>query len=97
MFAFITTLEETLRADLRRARLWADRPSNSEALECASHLAERIGATEVCHLLRTALRHPQRRALLIELAQERMGRTPDGDQDAAPEAQAEPEPEPSAP
>jgi hypothetical protein len=73
VFAFVTTLDETLRADLRRARIWADTPSNTDALQGAVHLAERLGEIEICNLLRTAIRLPERRILLIELAQERLG------------------------
>ena len=72
MFAFVTSLDETLRADIRRAKVWADTPTNVEALECAAHLAERLGEQEVCNLLRTAIRMPDRRAFLIQLAEERM-------------------------
>lgn len=72
MFASVTPLDETLRADIRRARLWADRPSNTEALECAMYLAERLEETVVCRLLRTALRRPDRREFLLVLAQERL-------------------------
>ena len=72
MFAFVTTLDETLRADIRRAKAWADSPDNIEALECAAHLAERIGEVQVRDLLRTAIRLPARRAFLIQLAEERM-------------------------
>jgi len=72
MFASITTLDETLRADIRRARDWADSPSGVDAIEGASYLAERLGETAVCHLLRAAIRHPDRRVLLLAMAAQRM-------------------------
>lgn len=72
MFAFVTTPDETLRADIRRARVWADSPSGADAIEGAAHLAERIGETEVRNLLLAAIRHPERRELLLEMAQQRM-------------------------
>lgn len=77
MFAFVTTPEETLRADIRRARAWADSPSGVEAIEGAAHLAERIGAHEVRNLLRAAIRHADRRALLLTMAAQRMGAAED--------------------
>lgn len=73
MFAFVTTPEETLRADLRRAVAWADSPSGVDALEGAAHLAERIGRRDVRNMLLAAIRHPGRRMLLLDMAQRTMG------------------------
>ena len=72
MFAFVTTPDETLRADIRRARVWADSPTGVDAIEGAAHLAERIGETAVRNLLLAAIRHPERRELLLDMAQQRM-------------------------
>lgn len=72
MFAFVTTPAETLRADIRRARVWADSPSGEDAIEGAAYLAERIGEIEVRNLLLAAIRHPSRRLLLLDMAQQRM-------------------------
>lgn len=79
MFAFVTTPEETLRADIRRARVWADSASGIDAIEGAAFLAERIGETEVQNLLLAALRHLDKRELLLEMAQQRMARARSSD------------------
>ena len=81
MFAFVTTPEETLRADIRRARVWADSPSGVDALEGAAFLAERIGATDVRNMLLAAIRHPDRRELLLEMAQRMMASDPCQDEE----------------
>ena len=72
MFASVTPLDETLRAEIRRARAWADSPSGVDALEGASYLAERLGETEVRNMMLAAMRHPERRELLLEMAYQRM-------------------------
>lgn len=74
MFAFVTTPAETLRADIRRARVWADSASGADAIEGAAYLAERIGEMEVRNLLLAALRHVDKRELLLDMAQQRMTR-----------------------
>ena len=76
MFAFVTTPEETLRADIRRARVWADSPTGVDAIEGAAYLAERIGEIEVRNLLLGAIRHPARRALLLAMAEQCLAQRP---------------------
>ncbi len=77
MFASVTPLKETLRAEIRRARAQPDSASGEQALEGAAFLAERVGELEVRNLLRAARRYPERSDLLLDMAQARLGEAPD--------------------
>lgn len=82
VFASVTPLAETLRAEVRRARREFDSASGEQALEGAAFLAERLGERQVRNLLLAARRHPARCELLLAMAEARLSAVPHVDRQA---------------